>query len=67
MSTRNAGQAISDTANQALGAGKQEKGEQQMKNDSSITGKAEGAKDYLKGGAEKEGYSAKSDANNPLK
>ena len=38
-----------------------------MKNDNSVTGTLEGAKDYVKGGAEKEGYGAKADANNPLK
>lgn len=63
----NAAKAVSETAQQAVGAGKQEKGEQQVKNDDTLSGKAQGAKDYVSGAAEKQGHGAKSDANNPLK
>lgn len=66
-SNSNAAKAVSETAQQAVGAGKQEKGEQQVKNDDTLSGKAQGAKDYVSGAAEKQGHGAKSDANNPLK
>ena len=53
--------SMSETAQKAVGAGQQEQGKAQRKNDSSITGKMEGLGDEIAGGTKKNVHDAKSE------